>query len=356
MQNPTFSFNQISHATSVKTQFFHHRKSFELESGAVLPELQIAYHTYGELNAKKSNVVWVCHALTANADVADWWKGLVGEGFLINPEEYFIVCANILGSCYGTSSPTTHNIITNETYFMDFPQVTIRDMVKAHDLLRKHLGIEEIALCIGGSMGGQQAMEWAILQPHLFKKLVLLATNAQHSPWGIAFNESQRLAIYADSTWSERRHDAGQAGLSAARSIALLSYRNYQTYESRQSEETNEKIDDFKASSYQRYQGLKLVRRFNVLSYLTLSKAMDSHNVGRGRESKEKALHQIQAKTLVIGITSDILFPPFEQQFLAKHIPDAQYVEIDSPYGHDGFLVETEKISEVLKEFLSESL
>jgi homoserine O-acetyltransferase len=205
-------------------------------------------------------------------------------------------------------------------------------------------------------MGGQQAMEWAILQPNLFKKLVLLATNAQHSPWGIAFNESQRLAIYADSSWSERRHDAGQAGLSAARSIALLSYRNYQTYQSRQSEDTDEKIDDFKASSYQRYQGLKLVRRFNVLSYLILSKAMDSHNVGRGRESREKALNQIRAKTLVIGITSDILFPPSEQQFLARHIPDAQYIEIDSPYGHDGFLVETEKISAILKDFLHDLL
>jgi homoserine O-acetyltransferase/O-succinyltransferase len=190
------------------------------------------------------------------------------------------------------------------------------------------------------------------LQPHIFKKLILLATNAKHSPWGIAFNESQRLAIYADSTWNEHRQDAGQAGLCAARSIALLSYRNYGTYVNRQSEETNEKTDDFKASSYQRYQGVKLVRRFNVLSYLILSKAMDSHNVGRGRATVAQALAQIQAKTLVIGITSDILFPPSEQQFLAKHIPDAQYVEIDSPYGHDGFLVETEKITEVLKEFL----
>lgn len=351
MQNPPFLFNQISLAISVKTQFFHNRKPFVLENGATLPELQIAYHTYGKLNATKSNVVWICHALTANADVADWWKGLVGEGFLINPAEHFIVCANILGSCYGTSSPTTHNIITNETYFVDFPQVTVKDMVKAHDLLRQSLGIEQIETCIGGSMGGQQALEWAILQPDLFKKLILLATNARHSPWGIAFNESQRMAIYADSTWNERRQDAGQAGLSAARSIALLSYRNYGTYLNRQSEETNEKTGDYKASSYQNYQGLKLVRRFNVLSYLILSKAMDSHNVGRGQVSIENALAQIKAKTLVIGITSDMLFPPSEQQFLAKHIPNAQYIEIDSPYGHDGFLVETTKLTEVLKKF-----
>lgn len=352
MQNPTFSFNQISQAISVKTNFFHYRKPFELESGAVLPELQIAYHTYGTLNADKSNAVWICHALTANADVADWWNGLVGEGFLINPEEKFIICANILGSCYGTSSPTATNLITQETYFMDFPQVTVKDMVKAHDLLRQYLDIEEIEICIGGSMGGQQAMEWAILQPDVFKKLILLATNARHSPWGIAFNESQRMAIYADATWSERRHDAGQAGLSAARSVALLSYRNYETYESRQSEQTNEKTDDYKASSYQRYQGLKLVRRFNVISYLILSKAMDSHNVGRGQESIEKALAKIKAKTLVVGITSDMLFPTSEQKLLAKYIPHAQYVEIDSPYGHDGFLVETQKLTEVLKTFL----
>jgi homoserine O-acetyltransferase len=352
MQNPPYSFNQINLATSVKTKFFHYRKPFELEGGAILPELQIAYHTYGTLNEAKDNVVWVCHALTANADVADWWNGLVGEGFLIDPKEHFIVCANMLGSCYGSSSPTTHNLITNETYYIDFPQVSVKDMVKAHDLLRQELGIEEISVCIGGSMGGQQVLEWAILQPEIFKKLVLLATNAKHSPWGIAFNESQRLAIYADSTWNELRQDAGQAGLCAARSIALLSYRNYGTYVNRQSEETNEKTDDFKASSYQRYQGVKLVRRFNVLSYLILSKAMDSHNVGRGRANVAQALAQIQAKTLVIGITSDILFPPSEQQFLAKHIPNAQYVEIDSPYGHDGFLVETAKITEVLKAFL----
>ncbi len=276
MQNPPYSFNQINLATSVKTKFFHYRKPFELEGGAILPELQIAYHTYGTLNEAKDNVVWVCHALTANADVADWWNGLVGEGFLIDPKEHFIVCANMLGSCYGSSSPTTHNLITNETYYIDFPQVSVKDMVKAHDLLRQELGIEEISVCIGGSMGGQQVLEWAILQPEIFKKLVLLATNAKHSPWGIAFNESQRLAIYADSTWNELRQDAGQAGLCAARSIALLSYRNYGTYVNRQSEETNEKTDDFKASSYQRYQGVKLVRRFNVLSYLILSKAMDS--------------------------------------------------------------------------------
>lgn len=354
MQNPTFLFNQISQATSVKTKFFHYRKPFELENGAVLPELQIAYHTYGTLNKKKSNAVWICHALTANADVADWWNGLVGEGFLITPKDKFIVCANILGSCYGTSSPTTTNLITKETYFGDFPQITVKDMVRAHDLLRQYLEIEEIEICIGGSMGGQQAMEWAILQPTIFKKMILLATNAKHSPWGIAFNESQRMAIYADSTWNERRHDAGQAGLSAARSVALLSYRNYETYESRQSEETNEKTDDYKAASYQRYQGLKLVRRFNVISYLILSKAMDSHNVGRGQESIEKALEKIRAKTLVVGITSDMLFPPSEQKLLAKHIPQAQYVEIDSPYGHDGFLVETQKLTEVLKTFLAE--
>lgn len=352
MQNPPYSFNQISLATSVKTKFFHHRKPFELESGAVLPELQIAYHTYGTLNEAKNNVVWICHALTANADVADWWNGLVGENFLIDPAKNFIVCANMLGSCYGSSSPTTHNLITNETYYIDFPQVSVKDMVRAHDLLRQELGIDEIGVCIGGSMGGQQALEWAILQPKIFQKLILLATNAKHSPWGIAFNESQRLAIYADPTWNERRQDAGQAGLCAARSIALLSYRNYGTYVNRQSEETNEKTDDFKASSYQRYQGIKLVRRFNVLSYLILSKAMDSHNVGRGRATVEEALRTIKAKTLVIGITSDILFPPSEQEFLAKHIPNAQYIEIDSPYGHDGFLVETEKITEVLKEFL----
>lgn len=328
-----------------------YQKPFLLEGGVELASLEIAYHTYGTLNKEKNNVIWVCHALTANSDVFDWWPGLFGEKDFFNPEDYFIVCANNLGSCYGTTGPLSHNPEFNGALFSYFPAISIRDMVNAHDLLRQHLGIEKIHTVIGGSQGGQQALEWSIVRPEIFSNLVLVATNAQHSPWGIAFNESQRLAIKADRTYYSNNPEGGQKGLSAARSIALLSYRNYHTYSETQKEESVEKTDDFKSSSYQRYQGEKLVKRFNAYSYVILSKAMDSHNVGRGRQSIESALAQVQAKTLVIGVSSDLLFPLNEQRFLVNHVPNATYTTIDSFYGHDGFLIETEKLTIELKKF-----
>jgi len=330
---------------------YTHTEPFQLEGGVSLSSVEIAYQTYGTLNKEKNNVIWVCHALTANSDVFDWWKGLFGDKDLFNPEEYFIVCANNLGSCYGTTGPLTHNSEFNGALYSYFPNITIRDMVNAHELLRRHLGIEKIHTVIGGSQGGQQALEWNIHKPEIFTNLVLVATNALHSPWGIAFNESQRLAIKADRTYYSNNPEGGQKGLAAARSIALLSYRNYHTYVETQKEDTADKTDDFNSSSYQRYQGEKLVKRFNAYSYVALSKAMDSHNVGRGRESVEKALANVKAKTLVIGISSDLLFPLGEQRFLANHIPVATYAAIDSFYGHDGFLIETEKLTKELKKF-----
>ncbi len=336
-------------------QTYTYKEPFLLESRVYMPSLEIAYHTYGTFNKEKNNVIWVCHALTANADVFDWWPGLFGDANFYNPEDYFIVCANNLGSCYGSSGPLSHHTTTNAPLFSCFPHITIRDMVGAHDLLRKHLGIEKIHTVIGGSQGGQQALEWNIQQPELFKNLILIATNAQHSPWGIAFNESQRLAIKADITYFSNTADGGQKGLAAARSIALLSYRNYNTYGNTQAEETAEKSDDFLAASYQRYQGEKLVNRFNAYSYVVLSKAMDSHNVGRGRDSVEKALTKVRANTLVIGISSDLLFPMAEQRFLANHIPNTFYSMIDSFYGHDGFLIEVEKITNEIRNFYTKT-
>ncbi|SMO74984.1 homoserine O-acetyltransferase family protein [Solitalea koreensis] len=330
---------------------FSYNQPFKLESGVVLPELEIAYHSAGTFDPLKNNVVWVCHALTANSDVFDWWSGIVGKGKLYDPEHYYIICANVLGSCYGTTGPLSVNPTTQQTYFHGFPAITIRDMVNAHELLRTHLGIEHIHTAIGGSLGGQQAMEWAILQPSLIDNLILIATNAQHSPWGIGFNESQRLAIAADSTWKENNAEAGLAGMKAARSMALLSYRHYDAYNQTQSEIDINKTDNFKVSSYQSYQGDKLVNRFNAFSYWSLSKTMDSHNVGRGKGRVEVALSKIESKTLVIGISSDLLFPPAEQKFLAEHISGAEYIEIDSFFGHDGFLIEDQQLTNVIHNF-----
>ena len=208
-------------------------------------------------------------------------------------------------------------------------------------------------------MGGQQLLEWAISDPLLFQHIVPIATNAAHSPWGIAFNASQRMCIESDLTWRNKHPEAGLNGMKVARSIALLSYRNYHTYAEAQqgatAETKNKPVDEmvFRAETYQQYQGEKMARRFNAFSYYFLSKTMDTHNVGRKRDSIEAALASIKAKCLVIGIESDILFPPSEQHFIASHIPEAKVEIIKSLFGHDGFLLEYEEISKVIHRFLN---
>lgn len=327
------------------------RDTFQFESGESLENLTIAYHTYGTFDPSKNNVVWVCHALTANSDVFDWWNGVFGENDFFNPNEHFIVCANIIGSCYGTSGPLSKDG-NSEPLLEEFPFVTTRDMARAHDLLKKHLGIEKISVLIGASLGGQQALEWSIEQPNAIEKLILIATNARHSAYGIAFNETQRLAIFADQTFGNGNVEGGRYGLITARCIAMLSYRSYNGYAKTQTNPGNHKTDEFLAASYQRYQGEKLANRFNAYSYLILSKAMDAHNVGRKRPSLEIALQQIKSKTLVIGIESDLLFPLSEQEFLSEWIPDACFGKIDSDFGHDGFLVENKQLTALISVFL----
>ena len=326
---------------------------FTLETGEILPEVEIAYQTFGQLSPQHDNVIWVCHALTANADPVEWWPGLVGSGKFFDPKKYFIVCANILGSCYGTTGPASTNPKTGKVYGKDFPLVTIRDMVKLHQRLRQYLSIQKIALAIGGSLGAQQVLEWAITEPNVLTNICILASNAKHSPWGIAFNEAQRMAIAADPTYETGGPDAGKQGLAAARAIAMLSYRHYNAYGKTQKEDSDEILDDFKASSYQRYQGFKLEQRFDVHAYITLSKAMDSHNLGRGRESIEAALASVKASALIIGIDSDVLFPLNEQEFIARHIPKAHFSAISSSFGHDGFLIESERISALLAPWMA---
>ncbi len=319
---------------------YKYSASFPLECGDALPGIDISYTDSGDASLP---VIWICHALTANANPVEWWPGLVGDGKLFNASKYRIICANILGSCYGTTGPV------NDDLKDKFPLITIRDMVHAHQILQSHLGIQKIYLALGGSMGGQQVIEWAIDDPYLFEHICLLSCNAHHSPWGIAFNEAQRMAVLAGI-----REDGSinLLGLEAARGLALLSYRNYITFDMAQSE-TEEKIDHFRASSYQRYQGQKLSKRFDPYAYITLSKAMDSHHVGRGRGGIPHALSMIKAKTAVIGINTDVLFPIGEQKLLADYIPNASFDKIHSDFGHDGFLLEFERIQGVLENRLS---
>jgi homoserine O-acetyltransferase len=335
---------------------FFHKSPFTLESGIILSEYHLAYTTSGNLNEAGNNTIWIFHALTANSNPVEWWPGLVGEGKLFDPAKYFIVCVNMPGSCYGSIGPLDQvdsNVSRDTNWYHGFPLFTTRDMVRAYMPLRKKLGIKKIHIGIGGSMGGQQLLEWAIEEPGLFDFIFPIATNAFHSPWGIAFNASQRLCIEADSSWPEKSPIAGIKGMKVARSVALISYRNYETYRLRQSEISNEHTIGFRSESYQRYQGEKLARRFNAFSYYKLSQSMDSHNVGRSRGSAEAALQRIKADTLTIGIETDILFPIQEQKFIAAHVPGASFEIINSSYGHDGFLLEYEQIGNLIAAFIS---
>jgi homoserine O-acetyltransferase len=327
-------------------------EELQLESGLTLKNVEVAYHTFGKLNSDSSNVVWICHALTANSNPYEWWPKICGSEGFFNEKDHFIICANILGSCYGTTGPLTEDENGNK-YYDYFPLVTTRDMAKLHNKLREGLQINRIKILIGASLGGQQALEWAIEYPSIFEQLILIATNAKHSPYGIAFNESQRLAIKADSSFGKKEDSAGKAGLIAARSIALLSYRSYEGYAISQNEENDDLLNNYKASSYQRYQGIKLSERFNAYSYVTLTQAMDAHNVGRNRNGIKNALSRITAKTLIIGINSDVLFPKEEQKFLRNHIAGSRFQLIDSIYGHDGFLIEYQALIEQFKIFLN---
>lgn len=337
---------------------FTYNKPFALESGKVLPSLHLAYTTMGKLNEEKDNVIWVFHALTANSDPAEWWYGLVGQGKIFDPANYFIICVNMPGSCYGSISPLDQHPETLEPYYHTFPWFTTRDMIRAYQLLKDSLGINKIFVGLGGSMGGQQLLEWAVEEPDAFEHIIPMATNAQHSPWGVAFNASQRWCITSDPTWKNFEPEAGLQGMRIARSIALISYRNYHTYDHAQQSVTSDTIDlpidqqVFRAESYQHYQGEKLAKRFNAFSYYFLSKGMDAHNLGRGRASVEDALRSIKAKALVIGIESDILFPVKEQMYIAERIPNCKLAVIDSNYGHDGFLLEFEKIAHLIETFI----
>jgi homoserine O-acetyltransferase len=328
-----------------------YNQSFKTEAGTIFPAIDIAYDTWGKLNATADNVIWVCHALTANSDVESWWPGMVGKGLLLDPEKYFIVCANILGSCYGTTGPASVNPETGKPWLRDFPLITFRDLVNVHEILRNHLGIRKIHSIIGSSIGGYQALEYCIMQPDVIKRLILIASNAKQSPWAIALNESQRLALEADQSFMANDPEGGKKGMKAARSIGLISYRTSTAYNMTQKEDDEEKISSFKASSYQAYQGDKLVKRFNPYSYWSLLQLADTHNVGRGRDGVINALKEIKSNALCVGIKSDILYPVDEQKFVAANINNAEYVEIESFYGHDGFLIETKIVTDVIRKF-----
>lgn len=335
---------------------------FALELGGTLEELEIAYHTFGTLNERRDNVIWVCHALTANSDVDDWWPHTVTEGGFLDPERYFVVCANILGSCYGTTGPLSVRPSTGEPYYGDFPKVTMRDVVRAHRLLAEHLAIGRIRGLVGASVGGFQAAEWAAQEPSRFDAIVLLATAAKASPWAIAIDETQRMAIRADQTYGLPTPDAGAAGLAAARALGLLTYRGPEGYNLTQQDRPDAPCSlpglpaVHRACTYQAHQGEKLIRRFNAYSYMTILDTFDTHDIGRDRGGVPQALATIAAggaRILVIGLSTDLIFTPEEMRQLADMIPGSTYREISSPLGHDGFLVEHGQLNSILVPFFA---
>ena len=333
---------------------YRHKDPIRLESGATLTGLEIGFHTFGTLNEDASNVIWVCHALTADSDVADWWPGTVIEGKFLDPSKYFVVCANVLGSCYGTTGPLSVNHETGEPRYDDFPRMTIRDMVTCHRLLAAHLGIKRAFALIGSSMGGYQAIEWLVTDPDFASHAVLIATGSYTRPWQASFNETMRMAIEADATYGEPRPDAGAKGMGVARAIGLISYRGRAAYDLTQPDtEPHTEIFDRRVHSYQRHQARKLIERFNAYSYHRLCSAVDSHDISRGRGPRAEVLAGIKAKCLVIAITTDLVFPPCDHQDMVTFIPDVRFEMIESEFAHDGFLIEHEKLDRLIREFFN---
>ena len=324
----------------LKTLFRDLPEPFTLESGEVLSEVRVAYRTWGTLDADGANAVLVCHALTGSADADLWWGGLFGPGRTLDPERDFIVCSNTLGSCYGTTGPASPRPGDGRPYGPDFPAVTVRDMVHLQAALLESLGVRRLRLVLGGSLGGMQALEWAALYPGVVEAIAPIAVSGRHSAWCIGLSEAQRQAIFADPG----------SGLAIARAIAMCTYRSRGSFEERFGRRLRTP-GLFEVESYLRYQGEKLVDRFDAHTYVTLTRAMDSHDLARGRGSYEEALRAIRQPALVVAIDSDVLYPPEEQRELAALLPGARLAWLHSPHGHDAFLLEAAELDRLLVDF-----
>ncbi len=337
---------------SVIGTLVHDLGDFELESGAVLPDTRIAYRSWGRLSATADNVVVVCHALTGSPDVDLWWPGLLGQGRSLDPDRDFIVCCNILGSCYGSTGPASPAPDGRRNWGGDFPAVTVRDVVKSQRRLLNHLGARGIRLVVGGSLGGMQALEWALQDPRV-EAAAVIAAPARHSAWSIAISEAQRTAIAADSRWCEGHYDPALPpvdGLAAARQMAMCSYRTPGSLGERFGRRTTEG-GDFAVAEWLGYHGAQLVDRFDAACYVRLTQTMDSHDVGRGRGGHRRALEALEIPILAVAIDSDGLYPPAEQLEIAELAPFAELGWLRSPHGHDAFLIETADLDEQLLRF-----
>lgn len=320
---------------------------FELDNGQVLPKVRIAYRSWGRLNPAATNAVVVCHALTGSPDVDIWWADLLGPGHAFDPERDFVLCCNTLGSCYGSTGPTSVRPGTDHRWGADFPATTVADTVRAHRLVLDALGVRGVRLVIGGSLGGMQALEWAI-QDDRVAAAAVVAAPARHSAWAIAISDAQRTAIAADPNWCGGHYDPTRPpadGLAAARKMAMCSYRTPQSFDQRFG---RQRADDgrFQIESWLGYHGGALVKRFDATCYVHLTRTMDSHDIGRGRGGFEKALNSLDIPVLAVAIDSDGLYPPAEQREIAELAPMGELAWLRSPHGHDAFLIETADLDE----------
>ncbi len=318
-----------------------------VESGAVLPRVTVAYQTWGTLAPSRDNAVLVCHALTGSADVSDWWGALMGPSGALDPDRDFIICSNVLGSCYGTTGPGSPEWDGVFGAQPEAPAVTVRDVVHVQRQLLDALGVERLRLVIGGSMGGMQALEWALLYPDLVEAIAVLAAPAVHAPWAVALNETQRSAILADAEWPD---GPAARGLAAARMMGMISYRSARAFEARFAAGRWDRGQPDVAGWLHRH-GERLVGRFDARAYVALTHVLDSHDVGRDRGGVTAALATLQQPALVIGIDSDVLYLPHEMQALASGLPNSKLFWLASPHGHDAFLIEQDVVLRAVREF-----
>ncbi len=327
-----------------------------LESGVRLPELRLAYRTWGRLNQAGDNAVVLCHALTGSADADDWWKGLIGSGCAADPADDFIVCANLPGSCYGSTGPLARNPATGRPWGPDFPALTVRDMVAAQAALCRQLGVRSIRTVIGGSLGGMMALEFAAMYPEMVRSAVSIAACARHSAWCTGLSEAQRATIMADPDWCGGRYDRTcppAAGLAAARMTAMCTYRSHESFQARFGR-TIQDDGRFAVESYLHHQGDKLVGRFDANTYMILTRAMDTHDLGRGRGGLQAALAAIRIPVLVVSYDSDVLYPTADQAEIAAGIPGARLETLHSPHGHDAFLIDIAQLARLIANFRAE--
>lgn len=326
-----------------------------LESGRSLSRVEIAWRAWGELSEQGDNAVLVCHALTGNADVDQWWPALLGHGRAFDPRGDFVIATNVLGGCAGSTGPSSVHPKRAGRFGGDFPAVTIRDLVQAQAQLLRQLGVRRLRLVVGGSMGGMQALEWAASHPSKVDAIAVIAAPGRHSPWAVAWSEAQRHALTADPRWQEGNYLAARpplAGLAAARMIGMTSYRSFAEFDERFAPGT-EGARRGGVRGWLAHHARDINARFDATSYVRLLDAMDSHDVSRGRGRYVDVLGTIEVPALVVGIDSDVLYPLAEQEQLARAMPCAQLRVLEAPFGHDSFLIATDPLDRWIREFRS---